>query len=124
MNALSALARRFFGPSLFLWLALGSAPCLAAAMISQQINPPEINLGDSANVTITIQNGSASDIQLPHVDGLEVAGTSVQKSFSVDNGTVSNALSITFALVPTHAGNFTIPPFDVTAQDGHRAPRP
>jgi len=116
MNAISALTCR--ASWLILWLALGSAPSLAAATISQQINPPEINLGDSANVTITIQNGSASGIQLPHVDGLEIAGSSTQIMNTSINGVESNALSITFAIEPTHAGDFTIPAFDVTTQDG------
>jgi hypothetical protein len=100
------------------WLALGTLSCAAAPTISQQIDPPEINLGDSANVTITIQNGNASDIRLPNVPGLELAGKSTQSGITIVNGSMSSSMSVTFALVPAHAGDFTIPAFDVTTQDG------
>ncbi|MCE0497893.1 MAG: BatD family protein [Methylacidiphilales bacterium] len=116
MNAISALTRTVVLPALL--LALGSAPCLVAATISQQIDQPEINLGDSANVTITIQNGSAPEIRLPHVDGIEVAGQRTQSGITIVNGSMTTSMSVMFALVPTHAGNFTIPAFDITTQDG------
>src|ERR1700722_884457 len=103
MNSFSVLHRSVW---LALWLALGGGSCLAAATISQQIDPPEINLGDSANVTITIQNGSASDIRLPNVDGLNLAGRSAQSGITIINGAVSSSMSVTFALVPNHAGDF------------------
>ncbi|HUB66155.1 MAG TPA: BatD family protein [Candidatus Methylacidiphilales bacterium] len=116
MNPASICSRR--AAWLALWLAAGSVFGFAAPSISQQIDPPEINLGDSANVTITVQNGNIPEIHLPNVEGLEIAGQSTQSGITIVNGSMTSSMSVTFAIQPTRAGNFTIPAFDVTTQDG------
>jgi hypothetical protein len=96
-----------------------TAPCaVAAATISQQIDPPEANVGDIVTVTITIQNGSSTNIRLPHVDGLELAGTRAATNISLTNGAFSSAFTEAFQLQPTRAGDFTIPAFDIPLADG------
>ena len=96
-----------------------AASCFAAtATLSQQIDPPEVNVGDQVNVTFTIQNGGASNIQLPPVDGLQVVGNSSATNITFTNGAFSSAVSQTFILIPSRPGNFTIPAFDIHTQDG------
>jgi len=101
-----------------LFLTFGMSHGLAAATLSQQIDPPEANVGDEVVVTITVQNGTPTDLHLPHVDGLNVLGTSNSTNFSFVNGSVTTASSIGFHLTPTRPGDFTIPAFDIHLQDG------
>jgi hypothetical protein len=98
--------------------AFTTTSCLAAATLTQQIDPPEINLGDQAIVTITVQNGSVDDLHLPQVDGLEVVGTQSSTNITFSNGSLSRAMSLNFAVAPSRAGAFTIPAFDLHTQEG------
>lgn len=100
-----------------LFLALGTLPCLAAATLDQQINPPEANLGDAVTITFTLKNGSG-EIHLPAVDGLQVLGTSIANSFTFDNGTSTSSVTESFQVQPLRAGDFTIPAFNIHLSDG------
>jgi hypothetical protein len=91
---------------------------VAAATFTQQIDPAEVNVGDPAIVTITVQGGSILGVNLPPVDGLEVGGTSLQIKSLDDNGSYSTSVSINISLTPTRSGNFTIPAFDIHTQEG------
>src|SRR5665213_3243264 len=108
------LTPRFISNALRLaaFLAFTTTSCLAAATLTQQIDPPEVNVGDPVIVTLTVQSGSIGRIQLPPVDGLEVSGTSFQMKSLDDNGTYSTSVSINISLIPTRPGDFTIPAFD------------
>jgi len=100
-------------------LALTTASCLAAATLTQQIDPPEVNVGDPVIVTLTVQGGSIGGIQLPPVDGLEVSGTSFQiKSEEDTSGNFSTSVLLNISLLTTRPGNFTIPAFDLHTQEG------
>jgi len=101
-----------------LFLVFGIGPCLAAATLSQQIDPPEVTVGDEVTVTLTIQGGGASNIELPPVDGLQVVGNNSSTNVTFTNGAFSSSISQSFILVPSRAGNFTIPAFDIHTQDG------
>jgi len=124
-------------PSRFVCFALVVAPLfafattsrLAAATLTQQIDPPEISLGDQAVVTFTVQNGSVkkkdtstifgmmmsgADITLPPVDGLQSVLSTTQ--FMSINGTSST--TVAFTLIPARSGDFTIPAFDIPLQEG------
>jgi hypothetical protein len=125
------LLSRFAGTALVVasFFAVTTTSCLAAATLTQQIDPPEINVGDQAVVTITVQNGAIKskssssifgmiipsvDIALPPVDGIQAALTSTQ-SISI-NGNSNTTVS--FTLIPTRSGDFIIPAFDIPLQDG------
>jgi len=113
-------APRFVGPILraVAFLALTTIPGLAAATITQQIEPAEVNVGDQAVVTITVQNGSVDDLHLPQVDGLDLVGTRSATNITFSNGSLSRAMSFVFALAPSQPGSFTIPAFDIHTQEG------
>lgn len=100
-----------------LLLTLGTLPCLAAATLDQQINPPEANVGDEVTITFTLKNGSG-EIHLPQVDGLQVLGTSIANSFTYNNGTSSSSVTESFQVMPTRAGDLTIPAFEIHLADG------
>jgi hypothetical protein len=95
------------------FLAVTIISSLAAATIRQQISPGEVVIGDQAIITITVQNGSVDDVNLPPVDGLQIVGTRTASSYTLSNGSLSRSMSFIFAIEASHSGNFTIPAFDV-----------
>jgi hypothetical protein len=99
-------------------LLCSTISCLAVPTLSQQIDPPEANVGDAVTITYTVQNGSGVNIRLPQIDGLQDMGTSSATNISFTNGSFSSAYSEAFRLSPLHPGDFTIPAFDIHLQDG------
>jgi hypothetical protein len=100
-------------------LPLSAISGFAAAVLTQQIDPPETNVGDPVIVTLTIAGGTIGGIQLPHVAGLEAGGTSFQiKSSDNDNGSFTTSVALNISLIPTRPGDFTIPAFDIRTQEG------
>jgi len=90
----------------------------AAASLSQQIDPPEANIGDTVSVTYTIKDGGSVSIRLPEIEGLQVISNSTSIQMALDNGSFSSVRSQAFGVSPLHAGDFTIPAFDIHLQDG------
>jgi hypothetical protein len=97
--------------------ALGTLSCLGAPTITQQIDPPEVNVGEEVTVTIQVQNGGVTSIRLPHVDGLEVIGNNTMTGITLENGAFSSTTRQVFTLIPTRPGDFIIPPFDIHTQE-------
>jgi len=105
-------------PQLVAFLALTTTSGLAAATLTQQIDPAEAHVGDQVIVTISVQNGSIDNLQMPQVDGLQIAGTRSATNITFSNGSLSRATAFTFALVPARPGDFTIPAFDIHTHEG------
>jgi hypothetical protein len=101
-----------------LLLGLTALPGRAAASLTQQISPVDVNVGDEVTVSISVLNGGAANVTLPPVDGLQLEGTSTSTNITFTNGALTSAVSQNFVLVPQRAGDFTIPAFDVHANDG------
>jgi hypothetical protein len=101
-----------------LLLALTGTSCLGAATLSQQISASEVSLGDTVDITFTLQNGSGGDIQLPRVNGMTVVGTRMAQNITINNGTYSNSTAETFIVAPVLTGDYTIPAFDIKLGDG------
>jgi len=112
--------KTFFLRLLFsgLLLALLAVRGLAAVTIHTSVDPQELNIGDEATITYTVQGGNADDFQLPAVDGLTVEGSSSSASFVMNGFTVTQNFSHTFLVVANRAGNLVIPAFDVRTGDG------
>jgi hypothetical protein len=98
-----------------LLLGLAALPLRAAPSLTQNISPTDVSVGDEVTVTIAVQNGGGANVELPRVDGLQLAGTSTGMNFILNNGMATSSVSQIFTLVPTRAGDFTIPAFDVHA---------
>lgn len=99
-------------------LLLGATSCLAAATVTQKVDPPQVNAGENTVVTITVQNGTVTDMQLPQADGLTLVGTKSTSDLTFSNGAISRGMSFIFVLATSEAGDFTIPAFDVPTQEG------
>ena len=112
------------GRSRFFAVVVGCAGLLGfvsarAATLTQQVDPPTASVGDEVTVSISVVNGGGgANVDLPRVDGLQLAGTSTATNITMVNGAFSSTVSQIFTLVPTRAGDYTIPAFDVHASDG------
>ncbi len=102
----------------FLLVALAFVPARGAATLTQQIQPTDVSVGDQVTVTISVLNGEGANVDLPRIDGLELAGTSTATNITFINGALSSSVSQIFTLVPDRAGDFTIPGFDVHVSGG------
>jgi len=96
-------------------------PCVAALILAGCTSPgravdivPQI-VGDvvaGQPVTITLSGpvGKPGEFKLPLVDGLTVNGSGANPN--------TNPPSYNFFVTPAHAGDFTIPAFDIRSDDG------
>ena len=77
--------------------------CLATTQLSAVAGQP---------VTITLNGpvGKPGEFSLPHVDGLTVNGSGADPN--------TKPPSYNFFVTPAHAGDFTIPAFDIHSDDG------
>jgi hypothetical protein len=100
-------------------LALTTVPCLAKATMTQELDPRQVNVGDPAVATVTIEGGTVGAVQFPPVDGLEAGEMRLQiNSSDDDKGTFINTVSLRITLIPTRPGDFFIPGFDIHTQEG------
>lgn len=84
---------------------------IAAGTVTSEIIPPESDtVGTPVTIVLTVKNAKVDAIKLPHVDGLELNGSGTNPGSSSED--------FTFFLTPKHAGNFTIPAFDIHTADG------
>ena len=94
-------------------LALGSAR-LDAATFTASLDSYSIVVGETVNLTLTIEDGSPSEISgLPQMDGLTVASAVSQgmRSSTGSDGKTTRETTYTVALAATRTGEFVIPPF-------------
>jgi hypothetical protein len=83
-----------------------------AATVSATLDPADISLGDSTQLTVTVSD-SSEQANLPSIDGLEIQAVSQGTQFSVVNGSISRSNSVTYSITPQRAGTFTIPALQV-----------
>jgi hypothetical protein len=83
------------------------APAFAASQITAKLEPQSIVLGESAQLTVTV-NGPAP-ITVSDVDGLEIAPIGQQTSMQMINGTVTSKVAQFFRITPNRTGDFIIP---------------
>ena len=102
-----------------LLLAILTARGLAAVTVHTTVDPQELNIGDEATITYTVQGGDVEDFQLPTIDGLTVEGSSSSERFVMNGFSVSQSITHTFLVVPNRAGNLAVPAFDLRTGDGH-----
>jgi hypothetical protein len=97
-------------------LAVGSnfVACAASAAdpaVTEQIEPAEISLGGSAQLTITASGSNLPPVTPPVVPGLEFVVAGQSQRFQSVNGVSTSATSVTYQVIPQEAGIFTIPSF-------------
>jgi len=93
-------------------MAVALAAQVRGATVTATIDPSDISLGDSTQLTVTV-SGGASQPDVPPIPGLEIQAGTQSTSFSFNsNGTTATTTSqsiTTYNVTPQHAGTFTIP---------------
>ncbi len=81
----------------------------AKPSLTAVLEPSEIALGETAQLTITVQSRNADEPQIPVVDGLDIQQIGQSSQIQIINGVMSVNLNYAYAVTPRRAGNFTIP---------------
>jgi len=84
--------------------ALGAEPT-----VNEQIEPAEISLGGSAQLTIETSGSDSSPVAPPVVPGLEFVAIGQSQQIQSVNGVTTSSTSVTYQVIPQEAGIFTIP---------------
>jgi hypothetical protein len=94
------------------WLsltALVAAAFGAQSQINAELEPQSIALGESAELTVTVNGSASATSTVPRVDGLEIEPIGEQTSMQIINGNVTSNVAQLFRVTPNRAGDFTIP---------------
>ena len=90
-------------------LCLGGAR-LDAATFTSSLDRDTIELGESATLSLTFEDGSPRNVPMPpNVAGLQIAYVGPSSQFSFVNGETKSTVTYNFTLTPRQAGDFTIP---------------
>jgi hypothetical protein len=88
----------------------------AAFEATMTIQPPLIQLGESATLSIEVRNAKKMQPPaLPEVPGLRFSGVSQSQHTSWVNGKTDSFTTYSFQIAPQQTGTFKIGPFDYTA---------
>ena len=81
---------------------------LRAGTVTATLDPPEISVGDSAQLTVTV-SGSQEQPTVPEVPGLNITHVGQSTQIEIVNGSMTANASNTYEITPQHDGTFTIP---------------
>jgi hypothetical protein len=90
-------------------IILVSAASAAPPDVTTQLEPGEIALGESAQLTITTSGSGNDAVSPPAVPGLEFVAVGQSSQMQSINGITSSTTSDTYQVIPQSAGRFTIP---------------
>ena len=81
----------------------------AQTSISAQIQPQNISLGDSAQLSVTLKGSQAAEPEVPSVNGLNITRVGQSSSMRSINGAVTTSVTHIYHVTADRAGTFTIP---------------
>jgi tetratricopeptide (TPR) repeat protein len=109
---------------LAVWL-LAPLQALAQGALEAALDRNAISLGESATLTVTVENGTLQSQIAPRpVAGLQYGATSTQNQTFFDGAHVTSKTVISFEVQPTKEGNFTIPAIAATVDGKRLATKP
>jgi hypothetical protein len=112
--------RALCGPALPLLLLLTAGPARAVPKLDVSLDRNTISLGESAVLSMSFEDCSPSGMpDVPAIANLEFSGQSSEQSYSIVGASMTRKTVYSLVLNPTKAGNYTIPPIEVTV-DGAR----
>jgi hypothetical protein len=94
-------------------VALAAGPVRAATRFSVTIDPPNFDVNESAELTITATGDEDAVPIIPHVPGLVINPDGQSSSIQQINGAVRAIFARTYRVTASHEGTFTIPPIQV-----------
>jgi hypothetical protein len=109
MLTLAASAALFAAVALVPAHDVVAAASSAAASVDAVIEPSQIALGESAQLTIMTSGNGALSVPLPVVSGLEFRIVGQSRRIEIMNGATISSTSTIIRVTPEEAGVFTIP---------------
>jgi hypothetical protein len=97
-------------------MALAVTASAAPPTVTTQLEPAQIALGESAQLTITTSGSDSDSVSPPAVPGLEFVAVGQSSQMQSINGVTSSTTSETYQVIPQRAGKFTIPALSRGAQ--------
>ena len=95
-------------------LLLTTARLWADVSVAASVDQARVSFGESVTLTISVNGAhNVPPPALPRTDGLNFTGPSVSQSFSMVNGQISQAVSLSYQVTPTRSGELTIPVLEV-----------
>ena len=89
-----------------------------AQKVQVTLGPDEIGENQSWTITLTVQNDRLRSYDnFPDIEGFRKRGTSTQSTQNIINGQISSSQSIIMTYLPLRQGTFTIPDFNMKAND-------
>ena len=85
-----------------------AAAASAAAAVTEQVEPAEITLGQTAQLTITSSGDATSALAPPIIPGLEFVAVGQSSQMESINGQTSTTSSVIYQVTPQRAGIYTI----------------
>ena len=79
-----------------------------AATVTATLDPQQISVGDSAQLTVSVSGGSGQP-DMPSVDGLDIQAVGQSTQIEIVNGSMTANASVTYQVTPQREGTFTIP---------------
>lgn len=86
-----------------------SLPCVFAGSITAELDRNRLDLGESAQLSVTISGTLKDDISIPEVPGLSFQQIGTSTNVQITNGTFTKELTYNFAVSADRAGSFQIP---------------
>jgi hypothetical protein len=90
-------------------IALATVTSAGAAAVTEQIEPAQITLGQTAQLTITASGDAHSALAPPVIPGLEFVAVGQSSQMQSINGQTSTTSSVIYQVTPQRAGIYTIP---------------
>ncbi len=104
-----SLRMRSPGVAAVFLVALLFAASTIAAEITATLEPTDVSLGESAELTVTVSGSRSTAPSLPSVDGLDFQSVGQSTQIQVINGAMTAESTHTYVVTPQRAGTFTIP---------------
>jgi hypothetical protein len=105
---MKSLSQKIGATALALAAALVITGHARAATVTATLDPQEISLGDSAQLTVTV-SGAQDRPVVPSIDGLDITGVGQSTQIEIINGSMTANASSTYQVTPQREGTFTIP---------------
>ena len=124
-DRLRRLGRAFHGLALLLILLVTTVPAWAGPKLEVSLDRNTISLGESAVLSMNFEDCSPSGMpNLAPIPNLEFGGQLSEQSYSLVGASMTRKTVYSLELHPTKAGNFTIPPIEVSVDGARLRSRP
>jgi len=85
------------------------SPGARAVSFTASLDSGTITLGQSATLSLTFEGGESKNVPTPSVPGLQITQIGNSQNFSIVNGAMSSAVTVTFSVTARQPGEFIIP---------------